>query len=145
MSLEDELTKRVIGCAMRVHRELRPGFLEIVYRNALCVEFGLENIKYSTEEPIAVFYRQIKVGSFCADIFVEQRLIIELKACEKIAAAHEVQTANYLKATGSDIALLFNFGSKSLEFKRKYRNPLPESPPSLQSWESNPVNPVNPV
>ena len=126
MSINDELSRRVIGHAMKVHRELGPGFLESVYRNALCVELSDGEILHSIEEPIAVYYRSTKVGSFLADVLVEKRLILELKAVERLGAAHEVQLVNYLNATGINIGLLINFGAKSLEFKRKYRNPRPE-------------------
>jgi GxxExxY protein len=128
MSQEHELSGRVIGCAMQVHCELGPGFLEIVYRNALCVELARSGIKYSTEEPISVSYKGTTVGSFCADILVEGSLILELKAVERLVPAHGVQLVNYLKATGLEIGLLLNFGSRSLEFKRKYRDPVPGSP-----------------
>lgn len=125
MSINDELTGLVIGCAMRVHRELGPGFLESVYQNALCVELTHEGIAHSTEEPIAVYYRKTKVGDFCADVLVEKRLILELKSVEKTNSVHEVQLVNYLNATGIDIGLLINFGATSLDFKRKYRKPSP--------------------
>jgi len=126
MSVEDELTRRVIGCVMRVHRELGPGFLESVYKNALCIELSIEKIAHSTEAPVTVFYRNTKVGSFCADVLIENNLILELKSDEKIIPAHEVQLVNYLKATGIDVGLLINFGSKSLDFKRKHRIPRPD-------------------
>ena len=131
MILDGELTGRMIGCAMRVHRELGFGFLESVYRNALCVELGLESIEFTTEEPISVYYRQAKVGNFSADVLIEKSLILELKAVEKIHPAHEVQLVNYLNATGIDVGLLINFGSKSLEFKRKHRKPLHSDKPIL--------------
>jgi GxxExxY protein len=125
MSIHDELSERIIGHAMRVHRELGPGFLESVYRNALCIEITRDNIQYSVEEPITVYYRETKVGSFLADILVENRLILELKAVERINTVHEVQLVNYLNATGIEIGLLINFGSRSLEFKRKFRKSRP--------------------
>ena len=113
----EELTGRVIGCAMRVHREFGFGFLEIVYRNALCVELRTEGIEHATEEPISVFYRQTKVGSFGVNALIEKTLIRELKA-------YEVQLVNYLNATGNDFGLLLNFYASSLESKRKYRKAL---------------------
>ncbi|CAN5669087.1 GxxExxY protein [soil metagenome] len=125
MSIHDELTGLVIGCAMRVHRELGPGFLESVYQNALCVELTQEGIAHSTEESISVYYRKTKVGNFCADVLVEKRLILELKSVEKINPVHETQLVNYLNATGIDIGLLINFGAASLDFRRKYRKSRP--------------------
>ncbi|HSJ01073.1 MAG TPA: GxxExxY protein, partial [Verrucomicrobium sp.] len=82
MSQEYDLAGEVIGCAMRVHRTLGPGFLEIIYRNALCVELRSAGIKYVTEEPIKVSYKGVEIGSYFADIFVEGCLIVELKAIE---------------------------------------------------------------
>jgi GxxExxY protein len=121
MSRDYDLAGEVIGCAMRVHRTLGRGFLEIIYRNALCVELKEAGINYVTEDPIKVRYRGIEVGSYFADIFVENCLIVELKAIEKLHPAHEVQVVNYLSATGIDDGLLLNFGSRSLEFKKKAR------------------------
>lgn len=121
MSRDYDLAGEVIGCAMRVHRTLGRGFLEIIYRNALCVELKESGINYVTEDPIKVRYRGVEIGSYFADIFVENRLIVELKAIEKLHPAHEVQVVNYLSATGIDDGLLLNFGAKSLEFKKKAR------------------------
>lgn len=130
MAQEYDLAGRVIGCAMRVHRGLGPGFLEVVYRNALCVELSSAGISFSTEEPIKIAYRGVEVGSYVADVLVEAQLIVELKAVEKLCAAHEVQIVKYLTATGIDTGLLLNFGSRSLEYRRKTRT-LPEVPVRL--------------
>ena len=121
MAQEYDLAGRVIGCAMQVHRVLGPGFLESVYRNALCVELKKAGITHTTEEPIKVVYAGVEVGSYFADVLVEEQLIVELKAVEKLVIAHEVQLVNYLSATGIDTGLLLNFGGKSLDFKRKSR------------------------
>jgi GxxExxY protein len=131
MKAEDyDLAGRVIGCAMQVHRILGPGFLENVYQNALCVELKMAGLAFSIEQPIKVMYRGVEVGAYFADVFVEDQLIIELKAVEKIVIAHEVQLVNYLTATGVDIGVLLNFGGKSLDYKRKLRT-LPNNAPSL--------------
>ena len=131
MKAEDyDLAGRVIGCAMQVHRILGPGFLENVYKNALCVELKMAGLAFSTEQPIKVMYRGVEVGAYFADVFVEDQLIIELKAVEKIVIAHEVQLVNYLTATGVNIGVLLNFGGKSLDYKRKLRT-LPNNAPSL--------------
>jgi GxxExxY protein len=130
MAQEYDLAGRVIGCAMQVHRVLGPGFLESVYKNALCVELKKLGLAHAKEEPIKVIYAGVEVGSYFADIFVDEQLIVELKAVENLAIAHEVQLVNYLTATGIDTGLLLNFGGKSLEFKRKSRV-LPERAPTL--------------
>lgn len=121
MTQEYDLAGKVIGCAMKVHRALGPGFLENVYKNALCVELRLAGISFTTEEPIKVRYAGVEVGCYFADIFVAGQLIIELKAVEKLLVIHEVQVVNYLTATGIDDGLLLNFGSRSLDYRRKSR------------------------
>lgn len=117
----EELTQEIIGCAMKVHSALGPGFLESVYQNALSHELRKNGVRHECERKIQVLYDGIVVGDFFADIFVEEVVIVENKAIQALAAAHEVQLVNYLTATGVDIGLLFNFGADRLEFKRKHR------------------------
>ena len=116
----DELTEKAIGCAYRVHNELGAGFLEKVYENALRLELAEAEITAKQQHPIPVTYHGRLVGDFCADLMIEDRLIIELKAVQKLAKEHEVQLVNYLTATGIDDGLLVNFGP-SVEVKRKFR------------------------
>jgi GxxExxY protein len=116
----------VIGCAMRVHAALGPGFLESVYRNALAIELRGSGFSVEAEHPITVRYQNEVVGAFVADLIVDGDLIIELKAVQLLGKAHEVQLVNYLTATGIDDGLVFNFGADSLQFKRKYRRPKTE-------------------
>ena len=130
MNQQYDLAGRVIGCAMQVHRVLGVGFLESIYKTALCVELTKTGIAHAKEAPIKVTYSGIEVGSYFADLLIEGQLIVELKAVEKLAVAHEVQLVNYLTATGIDTGLLLNFGGKSLDFKRKSRL-LPERSPLL--------------
>ena len=122
LPLED-ITHKIIGMAMEIHREMGPGFVEPVYHNALAVELTLADIPFESKSKIDVFYKGHLVGKFEADfiIIVESRLILELKAVENIAKSHEAQLVNYLTATGIDDGLLINFGSPSLQFKRKFR------------------------
>jgi GxxExxY protein len=138
MGLEDkDLTERVIGCAMKVHRVLGAGFLESVYKNALVHELTRAGIRAEAEQRLTVRYEDVIVGEFIADLLVEDRLIVELKANAALTKIDEVQTVNYLAATHHEFGLLINFGAPSLEFRRKYcKAPLPLP---------NPVNPVNPV
>lgn len=136
--MQDELTEKIIGYAFKVHNQLGPGFLEKVYENALAVELRRTGIGYEQQYPVPVFYDGEKVGDFFADIVVEGRIICELKACEALSKAHEVQLVNYLVATGMETGLLINFGS-SVTVRRKYRERRKGSHPV------NPENPVNPV
>ena len=133
----DELTKEIIGLAMKVHRTLGPGFLESVYHKALALELRRSGLSVESEKNLKVFYAGECVGDFCADLLVDGRLILELKAVLALTAAHEVQTVNYLVATRLDDALLINFGAPSLQFKRKRR--LPKSIKSRQSCPKKPV------
>ena len=116
----DQLTEKVIGCAYHVHNELGAGFLEKVYENALRIELVEAGLSAKQQHPIPVLYHEQVVGEFFADLIVEDRLVIELKAVQKLAKEHEVQLVNYLTATGIDNGLLINFGS-SVEVKRKFR------------------------
>ncbi len=119
--IEDALSRQVIGCAMQVHRALGTGFLESVYHRALELELADAGIDFVSELKLDVFYKNRIVGHFIADLIIENRLIVELKAIETLSAIHEVQLVNYLTATNKDAGLLINFGSKSLQFKRKHR------------------------
>ncbi len=120
--MEDEaLTETIIGCAMKVHRTLGPGFLESVYENAFAHELGKAGLRVECQAPIQVHYDGIVVGDFFADMRVEGRILIENKAVQALNTAHEVQLVNYLTATGIEIGLLINFGAARLEFKRKHR------------------------
>ena len=121
-----DLCGQVIGAAMKVHSTLGPGFLESVYQDALMWELRKRGIKAEVERPIAVRYDSQIVGVFTADLVVNDLLIVELKATQSLAKAHEVQLVNYLVATGIDEGLLVNFGAERLEYKKKFRFPKQE-------------------
>lgn len=121
-----ELSEKIIGCAMTVHRALGPGFLESVYQNALAHELRKQGLAVECEKKIEVHYDGIVVGDFAADMLVENAILIENKAVQSLAIAHEVQLVNYLTATGIEIGLLLNFCSARLEFKRKTRTYRPK-------------------
>jgi GxxExxY protein len=124
---DEELTKKIIGCAMKVHSPLGPGFLESVYQKALAHELRKAVLKVECERPIAVHYDGVIVGDFSADMLVEGRVLPELKANQALAPANEVQLVNYLTATGLEVGLLLNFGRERLEFKRKTRTYRPKN------------------
>ena len=119
-----DLCGQVIGAAMNVHSTLGSGFLESVYQNALILE--LRKSGFKAERPITVQYDGQIVGAFTADLLVNDSLIVELKASQSLAKAHEVQLVNYLVATGIDEGLLVNFGAERLEYKKKFRLPKKE-------------------
>ena len=115
------LVKTVMACAVNIRKHLGPGYLESVYKNAMLVELEKNGLTYEVEKPINVYYENVLVGEFKADIVVEGSLILELKAVSSLHVAHEIQLVNYLTATGIDNGLLINFGSEELQFKRKFR------------------------
>jgi GxxExxY protein len=119
---EHQLTEKIIGCAMKVHSLLGPGFLESVYAKALAHELRKCGLKVECEKLITVIYDGVIVGEFSADKLVEEKVIVEEKAVQALIPAHEVQLVNYLTATGTEIGLLLNFGAPSLEFRRKSRS-----------------------
>jgi GxxExxY protein len=116
--LYKELTERIIRCFYNVYDELGGGFLESVYERALMIEFRDQGINCENQKILNVYYKDELVGDFKADIVIEDKIIIEIKAVKSILPLHAAQLLNYLKATGIKIGLLVNFGEK-LEFKRK--------------------------
>jgi GxxExxY protein len=114
----EELTERVIGAAIRVHKELGPGFLESVYEEALAVEFAESDIRYERQKPLAILYREHHVGEHRLDFLVENALIVELKAIAALENIHFAILRSYLKAASIDDALLLNFATASLTVKR---------------------------
>jgi GxxExxY protein len=125
------LTETIIGCAMKVHSALGPGYAESVYENALAHEMRKAGLAVECQRPLRVVYDGVVVGDFIADMVVEGRVLVENKAVQQLTAAHEVQVVNYLATTGLNIGLLLNFGTFSLEFKRKHRlyRPRANAPP----------------
>jgi GxxExxY protein len=136
-----ELTNKIIGCAMKVHSALGPGFLESVYQKAMTHELRKTGLMVECEKPIAVHYDSVVVGDFSADLLVENTVMLELKANQSLAPANEVQLVNCLTATGVEVGLLLNFGADRLEFKRKTRTFRPRQPIK----DFHPVNPVHPA
>ena len=117
----DELTEKVIGCAIKLHRILGPGFLENIYHQALAHELAKAGISFVNEARMQVKYDGIVLGDYIADFLVDKRVVVEIKAVEVIAKAHEVQLVNYLNAIKFDIGLVINFGAQKVQIKRKYR------------------------
>ncbi|MGK7930788.1 MAG: GxxExxY protein [Microcystaceae cyanobacterium] len=115
---DSELTGKIIGCAMEVHRTLGNGFQEVIYQRALAIEMTHQGLSFSREHEMDIFYKGTHIGTRRVDFFVEEKIMVELKAVIKLEDVHLAQAINYLEAYGLLIGLLINFGSKSLEFKR---------------------------
>jgi GxxExxY protein len=114
----------VIGAAMEVHRELKSGFLEAVYQDALEIEFSIRTLPFQREVKLPVFYKGQKLTSFYrADFVVYNSLIIEVKAIDKVGRIEEAQAINYLRITGLTKSLILNFGTQSLQYKRLVLTP----------------------
>ena len=122
---DDDLTQTIIGCAYKVHNALGPGFLEKVYENALRIELEKLGFSIQQQEPLNVRYEGQVVGEYFVDLWVNERLVIELKAVQALTQRHEVQLVNCLTATGVDNGLLLNFGP-SVQIKRKFREYKPK-------------------
>ena len=113
-----DITEKIIKAAYAVHNTLGFGFLEKVYQNALAIEIRKMGLDVQQEQAITVYYEDKIVGEYCADIVVDEKIILELKAVKELSPAHETQLVNYLKATGMEVGLLINFGH-SVKVKRK--------------------------
>jgi GxxExxY protein len=113
-----ELTERIIKSFYRVYNILGYGFLEKVYENAMIIELQKNGLTVEPQSPIDVFYEEERIGIYFADIIVENKVIVELKACEELSPTHEAQLTNYLRATEIEVGLLLNFGKKP-EVKRR--------------------------
>ena len=114
----EELTQAIIGCAFEVINELGAGFLESVYEKAMVFALRQRGINVASQHPIMVYFRGDCVGEFFADLYVENAVIVELKAVKAIMPEHQAQIINYLIATRVDVGLLINFGNPKLEYKR---------------------------
>ena len=112
------ITERIIGCAYTVGNALGVGFLEKVYENALAHELRKAGLNVQQRYPIQVHYDGIVVGDYVADLFIEDCILVELKAVKSLDEIHQAQCLNYLKATGLRLCLLINFGNRRVEIKR---------------------------
>jgi GxxExxY protein len=134
----NDLTHKIIGCAMKVHSTLGNGFQEKIYQRALEIEMHFQGFTFEREKEMPLFYREIHIGTRRVDFFVANSVMVELKAIEKLEDAHKAQAINYCEAYNIADGLLINFGAKSLEFKRVYNKNL------VTPAFSNPVNPAIP-
>ena len=123
----EELTHKIIGCAMKVHSALGSGFQEVIYQRALVIEMEKQGLGFQREMEMSIYYDGIAIGTRRVDFFVEDTIMVELKAVTKLEDIHLAQAMNYCQAYNLPIGLLINFGARSLEFKRVYNLNHPEN------------------
>ena len=116
----EDLTHKIIGCAMKVHSTLGNGFQEVIYQRAMVIEMEKQGLRFEREMEMTIYYDDTAIGNRRVDFFVEDVIMVELKALIKLEDVHLAQAMNYCQAYNLPIGLLINFGSRSLEFKRVY-------------------------
>ena len=131
----NDLTHKIIGASMQVHRVLGNGFQEVIYQRALTIEMNLSGIAFNREFEMPIFYREEQIGTRRVDFLVEGIISVELKAITVLEDVHFAQAINYLEAYNLEIGLLINFGEKSLNFKRLTNKKF--KPEIIQSQKSN--------
>jgi len=120
----EDLTRRIIAAAMKVHSMLGNGFQEVIYQRAMEIEMPYQNLAFEREKEMSIYYRGHEIGTRRVDFFVEKLVMVELKAVIQLEDVHLAQAINYLEAYGMEIGLLINFGAKSLQFKRVHNNKI---------------------
>jgi len=116
--IKDEITHKIIGSAMKVHSTMGNGFQEVIYQRCLAIEMANNGLSFVREQEMPVYYEGTRVGTRRVDFFVEDKILVEIKAITKLENVHLAQALNYLEAFKFKTGLLINFGGKSLEFKR---------------------------
>lgn len=133
----NDVTQKIIGCAMKVHGKMKNGYVEAVYQKCLAIEFKKIGLNFQQEVDVPIHYEGIIVGRRRVDFIIEGTIIVEIKAIATLENSHLAQAINYLESHHLQIGLLINFGSKSLQFKRLVNGQKPDA-------IKNPVNPSNP-
>jgi|ERR1035437_4658015 GxxExxY protein len=139
--IKDDLTYKIIGCAMKVHNTLGNGFQEVIYQRALAIELTKANLSFNRELEMPIYYEGEEIGKRRVDFLVESEVMVELKALVKMEDVHLAQGLNYLVAYSLDKGLLINFGAQSLEVKRLRHPKNKQNPTSLQSDNIQSNNP----
>jgi len=120
----EDLTYKIIGCAMEVHKHLGNGFQEVFYQSALAIEMQMQGIAYNREQEMSLQYKGHDIGTRRVDFFVENKIMVEIKALIDLEDVHLAQAMNYVEAYNLEIGLLINFGAKSLQHKRVHNNKI---------------------
>jgi GxxExxY protein len=116
----DEITYKIIGCAMKVHNTLGNGFQEVIYQRCLAIELGLAGLAYEREKEQAIYYNGMNVGTRRADFVVQENIMVEIKAMINLEDVHLAQAKNYVVAYNLPVGLLINFGAASLQYKKVF-------------------------
>jgi GxxExxY protein len=132
-----ELTGKIIGCAIEVHKILGNGFQEVIYQRALAKEFALQGIQFNREFEMPIFYKDEQIGTRRVDFLIENVVSVELKAITQLEDVHLAQALNYLEAYNLEIGMLINFGAKSLQFKRLINTKFNNNNNNNQSIQSH--------
>ncbi len=132
-----ELTGKIIGCAMEVHKYLGNGFQEVVYQRAMSIELNMQGIAHVREQEMPLQYKGFDIGTRRVDFFIEDKIMLEIKAVKELEDVHLAQAINYLEAYGMEIGLLINFGNTSLQFKRVMKPKRNQSPSENQKNHSS--------
>jgi len=125
--IHKKLTHNVIGSAMKVHSTLGSGFQEVIYQRAMAIEMPKQNLSFERELEMEIFYEEHLIGKRRVDFFVEDKIMVELKAVSQLDDLHLAQAMNYCQAYNLPVGLLINFGSKSLQYKRVYNVNHPDN------------------
>ena len=133
--LHENITYKIIGCAMKVHSTLGNGFQEVIYQRAMAIEMAEEGLTFKREMEMDIYYRNEHIGKRRVDFFVEGVIMVELKALIQLEDVHLAQAMNYCQAYNLPIGLLINFGSKSLQHKRVYNLNHPDNKENQQKME----------
>lgn len=120
----NKLTHKIIGCAMEVHNQMGNGFQEVIYQRALAIEFSLQNLSFQRELEMGLEYKGENVGTRRVDFFVEELVMVEIKAIEKLEGVHKAQAINYCEAYNIADGLLINFGAERLQYHRVFNKKL---------------------
>jgi GxxExxY protein len=116
--LHSAITSKIIACAMEVHHLLGNGFQEVIYQRALAIEMMTQGLDFTREHEMKIYYKGVDIGTRRVDFFVEEKIMVEIKALTQLEDVHLAQAINYLEAYGLEVGLLLNFGARSLQYKR---------------------------
>ena len=133
---KDELTYKIIGCAMKVHNIMGPGFQEVIYQRCLAIEFKKQGLVFQREQEQTVYYEDMEVGIRRADFIVEGKIVVEIKALVNLENVHIAQAKNYTVAYDFPLGLLINFGSQSMQYKLLF-NPKYHPKQDLANSDTN--------